>query len=772
MTASLVGTTIGSIEIEALLATGGMGEVYRGFDTKLERRVAIKTIRAGGRLDGEMRARFLREARILSKLEHPAICQVYDLVERPEADYLIFEFVEGETLRARLAHGSVPEGEALAIAEKIAIGLAAAHGERIVHRDLKPENVMLSPSGAVKILDFGISRAVRDPESPRAPRRAPPPSPAIESVDPNSTTLRLTRTTGDAPTLDADLTEHGSLVGTIRYMSPEQASGGELAEPSDLYSLGIVLQEMLSGRAAYGEGRRPFDLLAEVARGESLPYHGDDPDLERLVGDLKRRVPEHRPTAAEAATRLRYVLARPERLRRQRLRRYAAVAAFAALLSVLAVVSVLAVRAARAAERANREANRANEEARHANEEALRANREGETARQVAAFLIDLFEEASPDAHPGHEVTAREIVDQGVRRVGLELRSQPVVQASLQDTLGSIYRRMGRYDEAERLLQQALETRQGAASDPLALARTRAHLGELYADRGRWQEAEDLFAAAGGTYQNLAPRSAEYAQILNDRATVAFETGRFEPARELYQAALAAQDAAGAAGSLEAASTLNNLAILVWQLGDYPEAQRLLERSLAIKSEQLSPNHPELAVIGNNLGILLREQGHFAAAEERHRSALAVAQQALGPDHPEVAAVLLSLGRLLLVTDRLAEAEPRLAEAQRILEAGLGADHPEVARCLLLTADLRRRQHRFRDAQGSLDQAQRVIAASVGEQHPLAVELLHLRANLARDQGRREQARALYAQALERALRVLGDGHPDLAAIRADAARV
>jgi serine/threonine-protein kinase len=771
VTPSLVGTTIGSIRIETLLATGGMGEVYRGFDTKLERRVAVKTIRAAGRMDGELRARFLREARILSKLEHPAICQVYDLVERPEADYLIFELVEGETLRMRLGRGALVESDALGIAEKIAMGLAAAHGERIVHRDLKPENVMLTPGGAVKILDFGISRAVRDPTGPpdRTPER---PSPGVRGSDPDSTTLRLARADPDSPTLDADLTQLGSLVGTIRYMSPEQAEGRDLAEASDLYSLGIVLQEMLTGRPAYPEGGRAFDLIAQVARGESLPYHSEDPDLERLVGDLKRRTPEHRPTADEAAGRLRHVLARPERLRRQRLRWYAAVVAFATLLAVLSVVSVLAVRAGRNAERAAHEAARANEEARRANEEALRANRESETARQVASFLIDLFEQASPDNQSGGEVTAREIVDLGVQRVGLELRSQPVVQASLQDTLGSIYRRMGHYEEAERLLQQALETRQGAASEPLALARTRAHLGELYADLGRWPEAENLLAAAGGVYESLAPRSAEHAQILNDRATVAFEAGRFEDARELYVAALAIQDAAGAAGSLEQASTLNNLAILVWQLGDYPEAQRLLERSFEIKSEQLAPDHPELAVLANNLGILLREQGRYGEAEERHRNALAVAERALGPDHPEVASVLLSLGRLLVVTGRLAEAEPRLERARRILETGLGADHPELARCLLLLGDLRRRQLRFGEARSALDRAGAVLEPAVGADHPLTIEWLHVRANLARDQRRHAEARNLYAQAIERALRGLGEGHPDLRALRADAERL
>lgn len=161
LSTSLVGTQVGNIRLEAVLGAGGMGEVYLGFDTRLERRVAVKTIRAVYRFEAEMKSRFLREARILSKLEHPAICQVHDLIEGAENDFLIFEYVEGQTLRRLCADGPLEERRGLEIAEKIAQALAAAHRERIVHRDLKPDNIMVTADGGVKILDFGISRAVR-----------------------------------------------------------------------------------------------------------------------------------------------------------------------------------------------------------------------------------------------------------------------------------------------------------------------------------------------------------------------------------------------------------------------------------------------------------------------------------------------------------------------------------------------------------------------------------------------------------------------------------
>src|SRR5262245_13732250 len=164
---SLVGRTVGHVRIEALLGRGAMGEVYRGFDTALERPVALKAIRAEQRVTAEARGRFLREARLLSKLDHPNICRVYDLLEGTDCDFLALELIEGETLRSAASRLS-PE-ETLRIGEQIAGALAAAHARGVVHRDLKPENVMLTAGTAaggrvVKVLDFGLARL--DPSAP------------------------------------------------------------------------------------------------------------------------------------------------------------------------------------------------------------------------------------------------------------------------------------------------------------------------------------------------------------------------------------------------------------------------------------------------------------------------------------------------------------------------------------------------------------------------------------------------------------------------------
>jgi serine/threonine-protein kinase len=325
---SFVGATIGPIRIEDRIGIGGMGEVYRGFHQRLERRVAVKTIRADHRLSGEVKARFLREARLLSKLGHPGICQVYDLIETPDADFLVLEYVEGRTLK-ELALEELSLERRLRLAEQIATALAAAHRERIVHRDLKPDNVMVTSRGEVKVLDFGIARSVAESGS----------RPNIDATPPKGMQMP------DRPQA-SDLTQLGDLIGTAKVMSPEQARGGRVTIASDLYSLGILLQELFTGEPAY-EATHPVAVLDQVMRAETRPISGLDPDLTKLIEDLQNLDPRRRPSAEATAGRLRWILDKPQRLRRRRLVTAGMVAVIAALIAVLGVVSWLAVQASR-----------------------------------------------------------------------------------------------------------------------------------------------------------------------------------------------------------------------------------------------------------------------------------------------------------------------------------------------------------------------------------------------------------------------------------------
>ncbi len=345
----MIGTTIGHIRIEERLGEGGMGEVFSGFDEALQRRVAVKTLHADRRFSPGAKARFLREARLLSKLDHPSICRIYDLFEGEDSDVLVLEYIEGSTLRNLVDGGVIDEDRALRLALRIADALEAAHRERIVHRDLKPENVMVDSQDQVKVLDFGIARSAQAPLTVTRAHTVADPERARWSAGQVNTTVDMKTgdllPTGDAQDEAATLrTKEGHVLGTARYMSPEQAVGSDITEASDIYSFGIMLQEMVTGEPAYG-GAVGTDLLLKVFRAETARITGTDPDLARLIGEMERVDPTARPSAASVASRLRWILGKAERARARKIRIGLGLAA--AL--VLAVASAITIQGRMAA---------------------------------------------------------------------------------------------------------------------------------------------------------------------------------------------------------------------------------------------------------------------------------------------------------------------------------------------------------------------------------------------------------------------------------------
>ena len=221
------GTQLGPYEITGPLGKGGMGEVYRATDTSLNRQVAIKVLPTEFAQDTERLARFEREAKTLASLNHPNIAQIYGFEKSTGIHALVMELVEGPTLADRIAQGPIPVDEALPIAKQIAKALEAAHEQGIIHRDLKPANVKVKPDGTVKVLDFGLAKAM-DPVG-----------------DASSVSM--------SPTLSMAATQQGIILGTAAYMSPEQARGKPVGKQADIWSFGVVLFEMLTGHQAFAD---------------------------------------------------------------------------------------------------------------------------------------------------------------------------------------------------------------------------------------------------------------------------------------------------------------------------------------------------------------------------------------------------------------------------------------------------------------------------------------------------------------------------------------
>ncbi len=256
------GTQLGPYEIDSLIGAGGMGQVYRAHDPRLGRHVAVKTV-AGGAADSDLVRRFETEARAAGALDHPNLLVVYDVGRKGNVSYIVSELLDGETLRGRLRHGALPTRQAIEYTREIARGLAAAHARGIIHRDLKPENLFLTRDGRVKILDFGVAKLVQAAEN-------------------------------DAATVAASLTGAGVVVGTVGYMAPEQVRGEAVDHRADIFALGVVMHELLSGARPFQRDTHPETLTAILKNDPADLPPGVPPAVARVVSRCLEKRPEDR----------------------------------------------------------------------------------------------------------------------------------------------------------------------------------------------------------------------------------------------------------------------------------------------------------------------------------------------------------------------------------------------------------------------------------------------------------------------------------------------
>src|SRR5579863_5301877 len=266
----MIGQTISHYSVIEKLGAGGMGEIYKAQDTRLNRFVAIKILTAGSVGDPEHRRRFIQEGQAASALNHPNIITIYDIVTQDTLDCIVMEFIAGTTLAECIPKEGMTLAKVLSCAVQMADALSAAHAAGIIHRDLKPGNVMITGSGLVKILDFGLAKL--------------------------SFTTAVDQTDETKP-LHAPMTVEGSILGTVSYMSPEQAEGRRIDARSDIFSFGLVLYEMITGAKAFGSGSA-ISTLSMILRDEARPIsqavQGIPPELEVIVNRAMRKDPDHR----------------------------------------------------------------------------------------------------------------------------------------------------------------------------------------------------------------------------------------------------------------------------------------------------------------------------------------------------------------------------------------------------------------------------------------------------------------------------------------------
>ncbi len=730
----LLGTRVGTIRLLDVLGEGGMGKVYLGRDEKLKRRVAVKCIHAEYSLSADVKARFLQEARILSRLKHPNICQIHDYIEGEDRDFLVLELIEGKTLRQAM-HDGLTDGEKMRIALELGDVLVAAHAQNVVHRDLKPGNVMLTREGEVKVLDFGLARSLDDRHPTRAGFAVD--DALQDGVAGMGQDPQLTRAEAIGGTMLR--TQTGLVMGTPEYMSPEQARAESVTPASDIYSFGLILHRLFTGQPPYGQD---FDFIAVVekaASADTAPISGLDGELTALIKRTTSLAPGSRPSASDVAERLRFIRDAPARGRARALR----IAAVVALALIAAAMTFQAFRI---------------------RQEADRAQHQQATTEEVLELFISLFEVADPSEARGREVTAREILDRGAQRISHELETEPAIRARLLDTIGVIYTRLGLMNDSKAMLEEALAARRIAGGES-ELAASLNHLANLQMGWGNFEAAEELSAEALEICRRLADADRdtgrqELADVLYLRGQLAARQGRFETAEPLLQQALEIQELEG--DPEKVASTLYELALIYDQQGSFEEAERFHQRGIALR-EQLGPDHPSLAESLNGLAIVYDQQGQHEQARPLWQRALEISEKTLGPRHDQVAMIRTNLASVHSKLGDFAVAEALYEQALQGFEQALGPEHPQVANVLANVANLRARQGLYPEAEALSERAHAIFEQALGPEHPAVAMALRQRGQTLRARRRYAEAEPYYDQALAILEKTLGGVHPTVA---------
>ena len=664
---------VGPYHVLRVIGEGGMGVVYEAEQREpVRRRVAIKMMKLG--MDTkEVVGRFEAERQSLAVMDHPSIARVLDAgVSADGRPFFAMELVAGIAIDAYCRMQRLTTDQRVELMISVCEAVQHAHQKGIIHRDLKPSNILVKEEegrAIPKVIDFGIAKAIGQ---------------------------RLSQQTV--------VTSFGQAIGTLSYMSPEQAeqSGLDVDTRTDVYSLGVILHELLIDRV-------PLDPAEFGAQGFVVRLMQRDTPLPTLTEHISRL--EQTRLAAAAANRrtdttrfrrelsgdLQWVVSRA--LDKDRNRRYATSNALALDLRRFLASEPVSAHAPSAAYRLRKftRRNRTSVVAAvlvllalitgtigttlgllRAREAERIAAQEAEASAHVAAFLAGLFELSDPRQARGRVMSARELLDSGSARVRSELKEQPAIQARLQQTIGEVYTGLGEYGEAGALLEHALaiQRRVLGPDDPQTLLTAYA-LGDVYFYRSDFARAETTFAdVAARRRRVLGPGDTLAIEADGALGTVYVRQERWKEAEAALQRSQQASARVLGADAPKTLTLLNNLQGLYYQQGRYADAESMALQVRAGRKRQLGTDHPAYHTALHNLATIYYRMERFPAAEEVFREALAGRRRVLGEDHPSTLGTKLRMGEMYGAWKRYDEAEPLLLGAIAGWERTTGLSEP------------------------------------------------------------------------------------------------
>jgi serine/threonine protein kinase/tetratricopeptide (TPR) repeat protein len=715
----------GPYRIKKALGEGGMGVVYLAEREDLGNEVAIKILRDAW-VSPARRERFSAEQRTLAQLNHPSIARLYDADTSPDGTpFFVMEYVEGVPLTdfCKTQKCSIPER--LRLFRGVCEAVLYAHQHAVIHRDLKPSNILVKGDGSIRLLDFGIAKHLEN---------------LGELVDQTITGLRMM---------------------TPAYAAPEQIRGEQVGIQSDVYSLGVVLYELLAGRLPFDltkctpsqaekilteqEAEKPSDVAGKAAATAETNGRGlmatrtAWADLDVLCLTAMHKDPQRRYQSVEALIRdvNHYLDGEPLEARADTwhytldkfVRRHwqlvsAAAAVFALLVGLVIFYTVRLTKARNAA--------------------VMQAAR----TQRIQRFMLNLFQGGDPAAGPADDLRVVTLLDRGVQEAR-SLDAEPAVQAELYETLGGIYQKLGKLEQADSLMESALAKREALyGPDSVETAKGLLALGSLRDAEARYGDAERLIRQALDRDRRHLPANdpavakamLALGGVLEDRGAYDQSIAILEQTVQLYSSP--------SSEPVELADSLYELANAHFYAGHYEKSKEINERALEMYKQIYGERHPRVAEILINLGAIQLDTGHYAAAEQYDRQALDIVQAWYGKDNPETATDLTILARSLVYQKRYAEASDLLQQSLAIKERTFGKVHPSVASTLNELGSVALNQGKYDAAEQYFTRMADIYRTEYGEQHYLYATALSNLASVYTAQQQWARAEKLYRQAI------------------------